>query len=107
MFAHVSVGVWSFSLLSDPAVRPLGSKEGGYSLSGGRMMLLSPPRPHSHLYECVCALKRAHREYCGRQHLPKRAYARVQREPDTSPNMERGGKEEKRVEKTFRGPKVP
>lgn len=42
----VCVGVRNFSLLSDPAVRPLGSEKGGYGLLGGRMMLLSSaPNP--------------------------------------------------------------
>lgn len=51
----VPVGVWNFSLLSDPAVRPLRSKEGEYGLSGGRMMLLSSPLPQTFLGECVHA----------------------------------------------------
>lgn len=54
----MSVGVWNFNLLSDPRVRPVGSEEGGCGLSGGRMMLLSSPRPQTHLcqwvHACTC-----------------------------------------------------
>lgn len=41
----MSIGVWNFNLVSDPVVRPVRSKEGGYELSGGGMILLSSPRP--------------------------------------------------------------